>query len=461
MPCNVSFSSVQLHSRVRLFATPWITARQASLTMTNSWSLLKPMSIKSVVPSSHLILCHLLLLLPPISPSIRVCSNDSTVLMRGPKYWSFSFSISPSNERPGLISFRMDWLNLLAVQGTVKSLLRHHSSNASIFRCSAFFTIQLSHPDMATGKTIDLTRRTFVGKAMFHCRYINNTFLKIKKNYLNIVHFCCTENWFSSTYIFFLSWFMRRYWIEFPVPYCRTSFLSILYKNRLHLLIPNSQSFPPWQPQACSLCLWVSSCFTDMFLLESTYGWYHMKIVFLFLSTSLTMLISRSIHATANGIISCFKCLSSIPFSVCISTYIFFIYWSVEGHLGCSPVLATVHCAAMNTRVHECFQGVFYSRYMLRTGIVGSYGKSAFSFFEELPYCFPQWLNQLTLPQQCKRVSLFSTPSPASTIHQLFNDGHSDRYEVVPQRNVSWPFSTNEQCWASFHMPVGHVRIFL
>ena len=156
----------------------------------------------------------------------------------------------------------------------------------------------------------------------------------------------------------FLLWFMTRYWIEFPVPYCRISFLFILYKNRLHLLIPNSQSFPPWQPQACSLCLWVSSCFTDMFLLESTYGWYHMKTVFLFLSTSLNMLISRSIHVAASGIILCFKCVSSIPFSLCINTCIFFIHWSVDGHLVCSHVLATVGCAAINTGVHECFQDV-------------------------------------------------------------------------------------------------------
>ena len=124
------------------------------------------MSIEWVMPSSHLILCHPLLLLPPIPPSIRVFTNESTVLMRWPKYWSISFSISPSNEHPGLISFRMDWLDLLAVQGTLKSLLQHHSSKASILRSSAFFTVQLSHPYMTTGKTIALTRQTFVGKAM-------------------------------------------------------------------------------------------------------------------------------------------------------------------------------------------------------------------------------------------------------------------------------------------------------
>ena len=133
------------------------------MSITNSRSLPKPMSIKLVMPSSHLILCHALLLLPPILPSIRVFSNESTLHMRWPKYWSFSFNISPSNEHPGLISFRMDWLDLLAVQGTLKSLLQHHSSKASVLRHSAFFTVQLSHPYMTTGKTIALTRRTFVG----------------------------------------------------------------------------------------------------------------------------------------------------------------------------------------------------------------------------------------------------------------------------------------------------------
>ena len=134
--------------------------------MTNSWSLPKLMSIKSVMPSSHLILCHPLLLLPQIPPNIRVFSNKSTLRMRWPKYWSFSFSISPSNEHPGLISFRMDWLDLLAVQGTLKSLLQHHNSKASILRHSAFFTVQLSHPYVTTGKIIALTRQTFVGKVM-------------------------------------------------------------------------------------------------------------------------------------------------------------------------------------------------------------------------------------------------------------------------------------------------------
>ena len=157
--------SVQSLSHVWLFATPWITAHKASLSITNSQSSLKFSSIESVMPSSHLILCHPFLL-PPVPPSIRVFSNESTLHMRWPKYWSFSFSISLSNEHPGLISLRMDRLDLLGVQGTLKSLLQHHSSKASILHRSAFFTVQLSHPYMTTGKTIALTRRTFVGKVM-------------------------------------------------------------------------------------------------------------------------------------------------------------------------------------------------------------------------------------------------------------------------------------------------------
>ena len=163
---KISFSSVQLLSCVRLFSTPWIAARQASLPVTNLRSSLKLTSIKLVMPSSHLILCPPLLLVPPVPPSIRVFSNESTLRMRWPTYWSFSFSISPSNDIPGLISFRMDWLDLLAIQGTFKSLLQHHSSKASILQCSTFFTVQLSHPYMTTGKTIAMTRRTFVGKVM-------------------------------------------------------------------------------------------------------------------------------------------------------------------------------------------------------------------------------------------------------------------------------------------------------
>ena len=144
--------------------TPWITAHQASLSITNSQSPPKPMSIKLVMPSNHLILCHPLLLLPPILPSIRVFSNESTLRLRWPKYWSFSFNISPSNEHPGLISLRMDWLDLLAVQETLKSLLQHRSLKASILQCSAFFIVQLSYPYTTTGETMALTRWIFVGK---------------------------------------------------------------------------------------------------------------------------------------------------------------------------------------------------------------------------------------------------------------------------------------------------------
>ena len=160
------FTSVQSLSHVQLFATPWIAAHQASLNITNSRSSLRLMSIESVMPSSHLILCCPLLLLSPIPPSIRVFSNESTLHMRWPKHWSFSFSIIPSQEHPGLISFRMDWLDLLAVQGTLKSLLQHHSSKALILWHSAYLTVQLSHPYMTTGKTTALTRWTFVGKVM-------------------------------------------------------------------------------------------------------------------------------------------------------------------------------------------------------------------------------------------------------------------------------------------------------
>ena len=158
---SVQFSSVQSLSRVRLFATPWITARQASLSVTNSRSLPKLLSIESVMPSSHLILCHPLLLLHSIFPSIRIFSDESVLWIRWLQYWSFSFSFSPSNEHSGLISFRRDWLDLLAVQGTLKNLLQHHSSKASILRCSAFFMVQFSHPYVTAGKTIALTRWTF------------------------------------------------------------------------------------------------------------------------------------------------------------------------------------------------------------------------------------------------------------------------------------------------------------
>ena len=149
--------SVQSLSHARLFATPWTTARQASLSITSSWSPPKPMSIESVMSSKHLILCHPLLLLPSIFPSISVFSDESALCIRWPKYWSFSFNISPSNEHSGLISFRKDWLDLLAIQGTLKSLLQHHSSKASILLCSGFFIVQLSHPYMTTEKNIALT----------------------------------------------------------------------------------------------------------------------------------------------------------------------------------------------------------------------------------------------------------------------------------------------------------------
>ena len=160
------FSSVQSLSRVWFFATAWTAAYQASLSITNSQSLLKLMSIALVRPSNHFILCRPLLLLPLIFPSIRVFSNESVLCISWPKYWSFSFSINPCNEHSGLISFRTDWLDLLAVQGTLKSLLQHHNLKASFLQCSAFFTVQLSHPYMTTGKPTILTRQTFVYKVM-------------------------------------------------------------------------------------------------------------------------------------------------------------------------------------------------------------------------------------------------------------------------------------------------------
>ena len=159
------FSSVLSLSCVQLFATPWTGTCQTFLPITNSQSLFKLTSTELVMPSNHLILCLPLLLLPSVFPSIRVFSNESVLQIRWPKYWSFSFSISPSNEHPGLISFRMDWLHLLAVQWTLKSLLKHHSSKASILWYLAFFIVQLSHPYMTTRKTIALSRWTFVGKS--------------------------------------------------------------------------------------------------------------------------------------------------------------------------------------------------------------------------------------------------------------------------------------------------------
>ena len=163
---------------------PWTTAHQASLSITNSWSLLKLISIELVMPPNHLILCCPLLLLPSIFPSIKVFSNESALCIRWPKYWSFRFSISPSNEYSGLIPLRMDWLDLLAVQGTLKSLLQHHSSKASILLCSAFLIVQLSHPYMTTGKTVALTRQTFVGKVVSLLSRLVITFLPRSKRLL-------------------------------------------------------------------------------------------------------------------------------------------------------------------------------------------------------------------------------------------------------------------------------------
>ena len=156
----------QLLSHVRFFVTPWITAHQASLSITNSKSLLKLMFIKSLMPSNHLILCRPLLLPPSIVPSITVFSKESALRIRWPKDWSFSFTINPPNAYSGLISFRIDWFDLLVVQGALKNLLQHHSSKALILQCSAFSIVKLSHPHMTTGKTITLTRQTFVGKVM-------------------------------------------------------------------------------------------------------------------------------------------------------------------------------------------------------------------------------------------------------------------------------------------------------
>ena len=167
---DLKYSSVQIQSLscVQLFAAPWNTACQASLSITNSQSLHKLMSTESAVPSNHLILCRPLLLPPSIFPNIRVFPNESVLHIRWPKCWSFSFNISPSNEYSEVICFRMDWLYLLAVQRTLKSILQHHSSKASILQCSAFFILQLSHPYMTTGKTVALTRRTFVGKVCLY-----------------------------------------------------------------------------------------------------------------------------------------------------------------------------------------------------------------------------------------------------------------------------------------------------
>ena len=181
---EIQLSSVQSLSQVWLFATPWTAPLQDSLSITNSWSLPKLMSIESVMPSNHLILCRPLFP-QPIFPSIRVFSNESVLCIRWPKYWSFSFNISPSNEHPGLISFRMDWLDLLAVQGTLKSLLQHHSSKASIIWHSAFFIIQLSHPYTTTGKTIAVTRQDHTN----NLNILIVTFKKIETHDLNVSYF--------------------------------------------------------------------------------------------------------------------------------------------------------------------------------------------------------------------------------------------------------------------------------
>ena len=228
-------------SRVRLFVTPWIAARQASLSITNSQISLRLTSIDLVMPSSHLILCHPLFLLPPIPPSIRVFSNESALRMRWPKYWSFSFSIIPSKEHPGLISFKMDWLDLLAVQGTLKSLLQHHSSKASILQCSAFFIVQLSHPYMTTEKTIALTRWTFVGKVMsllFSMVMLSKIHLltHARMSYSRRV---TTPSWLSRSLKAFFGWFfcvflpsllnLLHFRISLPFLSCMCPFLHEMF----------------------------------------------------------------------------------------------------------------------------------------------------------------------------------------------------------------------------------------
>ena len=218
------FSLVQSLSHVRLFATPWIAARQASLSITNSRSSLRLTSIESVMLSSHLILCRPLLLLPLIPPSIRIFSSESTLRMRWPKYWSFSFNIIPSKEHPGMNSFRMDWLDLLA---TLKSLLQHHTSKASILQCSAFFIVQLSRPYMTTGKTIALTRRIFVGKVMSLFFYMLSrlliTFLPRSKasfNFMAAVTICsgvgAPENKVLTLFPLFPHLFPMEWWDRMP-----------------------------------------------------------------------------------------------------------------------------------------------------------------------------------------------------------------------------------------------------
>ena len=196
------YPSPQQFSRVQFFVTPWTAASKASLSIINSRSSLKLMSIESVTPSNHIILCHPLLLLPSIFPIIRVFSNESALRIRWPKYWSFSFSISPSNEHPGLISCRMDWLDLLAVQGALKSLLQHHSSKASILQCSSFFAVQMSHQCMTTGKVVALTRGTFAGRVMsllFNILSTLVTTLLPRSKCLLMCCCCCSLTQFSPT----------------------------------------------------------------------------------------------------------------------------------------------------------------------------------------------------------------------------------------------------------------------
>ena len=209
---SISVQFISVAQSCWTLCDPWTAARQASLSITNSQSSLRLTSIKSVMPSSHLILCRPLLLLPPVPPSIRVLYNESALHMRWPKYWSFRFSIIPSKEIPGLISFRMDWLDLLAVQGTLKSLLQQHSSKASILQRSAFFTVQLSHPYMTTGKTIALTRPTFVGKLMFLLLNVLSrlviTFLPRSKRLL------IPNNWYYSIIVFSVNnLFLKNHWL--------------------------------------------------------------------------------------------------------------------------------------------------------------------------------------------------------------------------------------------------------
>ena len=240
---SVQFISVQSLSRVWLFVTAWIAARQASLSITISQSSLRLTSIKSVMPSSHLIFCRPLLLLPRIPPSIRVFSSESILRRRWPKYWSFSFSIISSKEIPRLISFRMDWLDLLAVQGTLKRLLQHHSSIASILRCSAFFIVQLSHPYMTTGKTIALNTWTFVGKVMsllfnMLSRWVI-TFLPRSKyfNFMAAVtiysNFGAPQNkvchFFQFPRLFAMKWWDRMPWSQFSECWVLSQLFTLLF----------------------------------------------------------------------------------------------------------------------------------------------------------------------------------------------------------------------------------------